>query len=478
MICNPVRAILRLAPLALVATPLAAQCSAGPFIGTPVSMSFADGNGGVYARHEAYHKALGFAPGAPAIWPNPTGQPVFSFANALGMCSGWLPPLPDIDSMSLGEDWILANANGRVNVPPDRWGALVFSVTRTSTGVTGSAIRRESNGRGADLFSYVLPGSAMPAELVGVTERAHDSREIDVGAVDQELDALDAFPPLFLSEPFVQGSMNTPTRWYFTVSAATQSQVHPFVWNGTTPSGATIFVCTRQSNGSWGCPQIWKTHAELGLSAREDIDALAIDEANQQLLFSTRSKLPDPLMFFDYGVDGPVPVVYSTAQGTPVSDALGLGEDDDIDAICAIDPSVRGATGPGLNGMAFFMGTPRPKAFGFLPAADLESSAFRVTTPGPADSAYRSFVKGWPGNAAGAGVASLFWSLADQPATLVPFVVLARNPTDSICGNPVHATLPVPDVPAMRGLQVDLRWFVADQALTTISEAFPIQVRL
>lgn len=466
--------------LSLAVPRASAQCSAGPFVGTPFAMSFADG-GGVYARHEVFHKALGFAPGAPATWSGPPGSPNFNFTAALTNCSGWLLPLADVDAMSLGEDWILADAAGRAVVPPNRWGALVFSVTRGSIGTGNGAIRRESaSGRdrvGADLFSYVLVGSAMPLELVGVTERVHDSREIDVGAAAQELDALDSFMPLFASEPFVQASMSVPARMFFTVSAATLGQVHPFAWAGTAPSGATIFVSARQTGGAWSCPQIWRTHAQLGLAAAEDIDALAIDEPDQLLLFSTRSHVPDQLMILDYGVDVALPIPYLTPAGVPISDLMGIAEDDDIDAICAIDPSVRGGTGA-VNGIAFFMGTPRPKSFAVLPPADLESSAFRLATPGPADSAYRAFVSGWPATGVGPGVASLFWSLADQPNTLVPFMVVARNALDPICGNPVAATIPVPDVPAMRGVQVDLRWFVADAALTSIHEAFPIQVRL
>ncbi|MFO1053459.1 MAG: hypothetical protein U1F36_14700 [Planctomycetota bacterium] len=457
---------------------LRAQCSAGPFIGTPFAMSFAGSVGG-YQGSESYHKPVGFAPGNPGAWSGPPGSPRFDFAAAVQSCSGWLTPLPDIDAVSLGRDWILADpATGRVPALTGRWGGLTFSVTPGTNGRPGTALHDESNGRrnavGGDLFSFILPGSAMPAALVGTTERVFDSREIDTGAVAQDIDAVDHFMALFDSEPWI--APTGPLHWYFSLSQATLGNVHPFVWNGTTPSGATIFEMTLQSNLSWSCPQIWKTYAELGLAATDDIDALAIDEVNQFVLFSTRGTAVDPLMFVSVATDVPIPVPYSDQQGVPISDDIGLINDDDIDAVCAIDPSVRGSAG-GLNGMAFAMGTPRPKQFP-LPFADLDSSAFRVATPGPADSSYVTFVKGWPATGAGPGIAALFWSLADQPATLVPVVVLNRPLLSPICGAPTSYQIPVPDLLATRGVQVDLRWFVADSALTSIHEAWPIQVRL
>ncbi len=462
---------------------LSAQCSEGPFVGAPFAMSFAEGGGGVFASHQSYHKGLGFLAVAPSTWTGPAGMPHFDFALAVQGCSGWLSPLPDIDAMSVGKDWILADdATGRAVVPQDRWGSLTFSVTRGTLGRPGTALRTESSSRrdavGGDLFSYILPGSAMPGSLVGVAERVHDSREIDSGAIAQELDALDHFAHLFTSEPFVQTAMGTNLQWFFSLSNAHLGRVHPFVWNGTTPSGATIFQMTWQpSTSTWSCPQIWKTYAELGLNATEDLDALAVDLERQRILFSTKSAARDPILFLYYGTDMAVPVPYANAQGQPVSGDIGLIDDDDVDAVCAIDPSVRASTA-GLSPYAFFMGTPRPKQFLFLPPADLSSSAFRETVAGPANSSYRSFVKGWPATGVGPGVAALFWSLADQPGTLVPFTVLARHPLSAICGDPISAQIPVPDLPASRGVQVDLRWFVADQALVSIHEAFPIQVRL
>ena len=68
--------------------------------------------------------------------------------------------------------------------------------------------------------------------------------------------------------------------------------------------------------------------------------------------------------------------------------------------------------------------------------------------------------------------------MADQPASSIPILVLPRFPNDPICGNPVSASVPVPDLPALRGIQVDFRWFLADSSFVNFGEAWPIQVRL
>lgn len=457
-----------------------AQCSSGPFIATPVAVSF-DPSNATFAQHEAYHKNVGIGGGAPGAWNGPAGQPRYDFALAVANCSGWLSPLPDIDSMSVGLDWILADpATGRAIVPNNRWGALTFSVTRGTRGRAGTAIATESAAGtdrvGADIFSFVLDGSAMPAPLVGVTERALDSREIDTGPNPAQIDALDHFMGLFGNEAFVANGFAGPAQWFFTLSSATLGNVHPSVWGNHTPSGATIFVMVENPNGGFSCPRIWMTHADLGLGAGEDIDALAVDLQNQFLLLSTKTRTRNPILFFDYGADFGTLTPYLDPNGTPISDCIGLVGDDDIDAVCAIDPSVRGSQ-LGLNGIAFAMGTPRPKAFG-LPPARIDASAFRVLDPAPNQSRFVTFTKGWPRDIPGLGFAGLFWSLADQPGSSIPILVLPRFPNDPICGNPVSTSVPVPDVPALRGIQVDFRWLLADSNFLNFGEAWPIQVRL
>src|SRR5690606_8546318 len=179
--------------------------------------------------------------------------------------------------------------------------------------------------------------------------------------------------------------------------------------------------------GRWNCPRVWATPADLGLRDDEDVDALAIDVRQCQMLFSTRNPRANrrnPILFLRYCSDAPpAPVPYSTSNGTPVSNEMGLLEqdEDDVDAICAMDPSVRG-TSSGVNGTAFAMGTPRPRAFPF--PGEISAQAFR-TWDGAVER-FQTWVAGWPVTGRGAGVAGLVWTLPDTPFPMVPVGVVAR----------------------------------------------------
>ncbi len=89
----------------------------------------------------------------------------------------------DVDAVSIGWDWIVGTPTGEAVVPPGQWAAITFTVTRPTVGLPGSLIRAaslEPDGAAADVFAYVLPGSALPPMFVGVPFRAQDSTETSV----------------------------------------------------------------------------------------------------------------------------------------------------------------------------------------------------------------------------------------------------------------------------------------------------------
>jgi hypothetical protein len=453
------------------------QCSAGPFLGTPISMSFVEGSGATPTGAQLFHKRIGFSPGLPQVWTG--GGPVFSLrtGNNGTLCSLWSQSrtLPDIDASSIGEDIVMADSDGRLNVPFGSWGALTFSVTAASRGEERSTIRQERNSRGADVFTYVLPGSAavMPEELVDRVARALDASEVTAFA-GSDVDALDHGPWLFDTAAFIGEAMLTPVEWYFSVTAATATRIPLPFWNGTTPSGATILKMTWDPGiQRWSCPSVFLSYAALGLQADDELDALAVDRRQQYLLFSIRGSKLDQLMFYAYGTDGVgAPVPYTDTTGAPIAPKLGLANGDDLDAICGTDPRSMGGS-MALNPMGFFMGTPRPRQFPSLPVADLDASAFRT----PAGNVFRTFVKGWPHTGRRPGFASLYMTVGGALGPLQWIATVPRNPLDPICGNPVSADVVVPVVPAMRGTLLDLRWFVGDGS-TGVHEAWPLQIRL
>lgn len=465
--------------VAAVAAPAAAQCSSGPFIAAPLALSTADDPLSPFDGGELYHKDVGFHATAPSTWSPLRGVADFRLLPAFRSC-GASPPFPDVDAFSTGEDWILADdTTGRILMPQNRWGGLTVSVTPSTVGAPGSVIRAESSspeGAAGDVFSWILPGSVMPAPLVATTERAHDGREIDLGGNNRDVDALDVPLPMWRLETGIRNAMLNPPKVFFSFSRATLPRVPATWWAGTSRSGATIFqMIWSPRTGRWSCPRIWKTYADLGLGVGEDVDALSVDERNQRILFSTTTRSRDPLLFLYCGTDLPNPVTYSDQQGQPVSGQIGLIIDDDIDAICAVDPSVRG-NATGLNAFGFSMGTPVAK-LGLFGPADVASSAFR--TYSAAGAGWQTWASGWPpGTGRAPGFAVLLLSIPNGPPGLLPVTVVARNPADPTCGAPATAGIPVPNVLSLTGSQVDLHWFVTDQAVTSIGEAYPIRVRL
>ena len=458
----------------------AAQCppSNGPFVGIPAMVSLDaqttvfNGDGSVLG-----YKHHGFTNSQPRLWtPRAAGEPDFNLRSMMFACGVTTRTLPDVDAMSLGVDWILANSStGAVEVPPNRWGALTFSVSRQTRGRPGSTVEREANAGSpaSDVFTYFLPGSDMPPELVDVGQRALDSSEIGLGtAVEENVDAIDHYIPIYLGEARVRSLVPSTPTVYFSVSNASLP-VTPTSWfGGTPPSGATILQ-TRWSRIGWSCPRVHKTFRDLGLQQSDDIDALAIDALRDTMLFSTTDLSLDPILFIDCSTDRPTAVPYTDPMGTPVSTNAGLLNSDDVDAICALDPSTRGAAGAPANNSAFYwIGTALPTAL-FPPTPELSASGFRLSNQG--QDSFRTFVNGWPSTGAGPGFAALLVQWNNNP--WIPLPLFNRNPMPIWCGDLLQVTFPV--FPIMQNNDVTFRWFVTDgPTITTIAEAHPITVHL
>lgn len=475
----------------LLAVTLPAQNESGGFFhGVPAALSLESAAG--VAGDSMLMKGHGFLQVAPPAWPAGNG-PIVDLARILAncggtCCGGGLCPGTglDVDALSMGLDWILADdSTGRIAFPPGvpRWAAITFSVTRGSQGAPGSRIRAESstNGAGADVFSWVLPGSAIPAPLVTRTERAHDSTEIDLSGVpNAELDALDHFLPLFGLEPGMRALMPQLPTIFFSVSDATKTRVPCAWWGNTPPSGATILKVSLLPTGAWGCPTPFKTFRDLALQQGEDLDALAVDLANQRILFSTKTAGRDEILFLYCGTDSGTPVPYENPSGNPVSLEIGLGGSDGVDAICAMDPTLRQTGGP--NPFHFFVGTPRPGLMPrppFLePAPTLSASAFRNFVNG--STRLDTWMVGWPATGQGQGVAAVFLTFED---TLFPIFGLGppflRNHLNPVfAGDPQHFGLVVPPNLSLINVRVTFRWFALGMGAGQAAEAWPVRTEL
>lgn len=470
------------ATLAIATAPLLAQQSGGPLLGSAFAFSVRGGLGGQNADTLVHRTGI---QSSPVSWPTTVpGAPNLRHILALHGGAGLT-----IDDFSTGRDDIMVDGNGVISVPPQGWGVYLFSVRQGAAGAPQSRIAAEpAADRAAAVFSWVLPGSAVPPALIDHVERAHGRTDLRLPA-NSDLDALDLPLPMGIDqttlsarEPGFGALLPVPEALYFTVSNQSLTLVPAAWWlqGGvpTPPSGATVFRTLRSSQfGAWTPPHVWKTYAELGLLQSEDIDALAYGDATQQLLFSCVGNARDQLLVVDLGTDGaPVPQPVKKSNNTPVSDAVGTAGGDDIDAVCTLDPRIRsGLYVPDDFGAS--CGTPRPAYQEHRYPVGVQASAYRRFAGG--QSRYESFLLGFPPQTGvGPGIGLLVLTLGDTLSPAITAAVLVRNPSNSVAGDPQQYTLAIPPNFALSGLPVTFRWFAADQAGTELVQAYPIKVFL
>lgn len=446
--------------------------SAGMFPGIPAAMTLRGSS--TAGPSQIVMKGHGFQTTAPGVDPQFDLQAILASHGA--------PVGTEVDDFSLGLDWILADdQTGAIQVSANRWAAITFSVTNASRGAAGSRIAAETTatgGAGADVFSYVLPGSVLPPEFVGAAhvERVSDSNESGLGRMPPEVTGLDHFLPLYQLDPSILATLPPVVTIYFTLTSQSAMQPQVASWFANTPpSGATILATTQTRTGGWSAPRVFMTFRDLGLVQGDDVDGLAIDLDNQRILFSLRGGSLDQIMFLYYGTDVAVPVPYTEPNNTPVSTSIGVLQNDDVDAICSMDPSIR-SRGNQLNPMFFFMGTPRPQALPPTPA--IAATAFRDYLGG--NIYMTTYMVGFPPAAGPApGLAAVFLTFGNTLSPLYPLgPALLRNPTPIWTGDPKRLALPVPAALSLSAAVITFRWFTADAATLELAEAWPVQVRL
>lgn len=476
-----------LAAAASVAAALPAQGlneSRGPLAGAAAAVLVDGGLAGSTDAETRVHRN-GFSLAPTVALPSPQTQP--DLRTILLQWNG--PAQLDIDDLSLGRDEILADSSGQLAVPPLAWGLISFSLKQGATGVPNSRIAQEAalGGIGGALFSWVLPGSAYPAQLVGRTERSHSRSELGLPA-GAEVDAVD-FPLMFgrdqgtltTLEPGFAPLVGTAQTIYFTVSGATANLVPSFWWGSTAtniPSGANILKVSRSSpTATWSAPSVFRFWYDLGLQQGEDIDGLAFDEAANKLLFSCVGTARDQFLFVDLSADGGAAVPLKKQDGTTVSTSIGKGQNDDVDAICTLDPSLttQGQLPPGGDDFGSSCGLPRPPLLGGTPAVN--ASAFRRFAAG--QTWFDTWMVGWPPlTGVTPGIAVLYVTIGND-LTLYPVgPIQVRNTSPTVPGDPIAYSLAVPPSFALTGQTLTFRWAAIDAAFTAIAEAWPVQVSL
>ncbi|MFK7742235.1 MAG: hypothetical protein AB8H80_18115 [Planctomycetota bacterium] len=396
----------------------------------------------------------------------------------------------DLDDYSSGRDDLLIDSEGVLDIDPHEWSIWSFSLRDGAVGVPGSRIAEQAieGDVGAALFSYVLPGSGLPPEVVGRVERSHSRQDLGLaGAASLDVDGIDqpivlgldqaSIPTGFFAatEPNWSSLLGQP-KLYFTVSSATVHLVPTSWWGGTTPSGATVFVVRPAATTvGWLPPVVFRSYEELGLDPAEDIDALAIDEPNEKILFSVVGTARDQFLFLQLGADGtPTPIPVVKTDGTTVGSSVGKGGDDDVDAVCTLDPNLETFNVGNPDDFGSSCGAPRNPYLGVTP--EISGSAFRRYENGQIF--FDSWMVGWP-DATGP-TPSLSFALLTSVDLWNPVMIAlptARNPNDPIPGNPQSLSLAIPSALSLSSARLSIRWFHYDWS-QGVSEAWPVQIFL
>lgn len=396
----------------------------------------------------------------------------------------------DFDDISLGRDDVNLSS-GMVDVGASTWAVWQFSLRQGAQGAPGSRIREETltGNVGGALFSWILPpdplvGGPLPPQVTGRVERSHSALELGLPQASMpDVDGLDV--PVMLGrnqnalvgvEPGFGPLVGTPAI-YFTVSHATRGLVPLSWWGNFPPSGANILEThVLPTGGGWSTPVVFRSFASLTLQQNDDIDALAYDEVRNKLLFSLVGTSMDQLLFADLSTDDAIPEPAKTSDGQPISQQVGKAQNDDIDAVCTLDPTLRTQGGPPPAGDDFGSSC-GSYTQGLLGVPRVGASAFRrydgVTVR------FDSWMVGWPPlTGIGAGFAVPFVTLANDPTIYLNGPIQLRDVNSSFAGDPRQQTLAVPATMALSGFDVTFRWVAIDANATEIAEAWPVKVFL
>jgi len=492
----------RLATYATVAAGLTAVAAAqnnesrGVLAGAATTMLVDGGNGGAADAETLVHPN-GFSQAAPLTFPNSPGAP--SLARVFAMHGN--PSGIDVDAFSTGRDDLLINSQGQLDVPPQNWSVWSFSLRVGAVGKAGSRIEAEAQtgAVGAALFSYILPGSNLPPEVIDVTERSHSRKELGIGnGPNTEIDGLDfpmilgrdqqlnpgPFPGVAIEPGFVP-LLPIPETIYFSVTDASKNNVPTSWWNtlggfATAPSGASILCVMRTSFGSpWSAPRVYLPYFELGLGVDEDVDAVAIDTVRENVVYSVAGLQRDQFLYYYFGTDdggAPPATPVTTTGGQPVSNQVGKASIDDVDAICTLDPVIgsAGAPPPGGDDFGSSCGAPQP---GLLGVPEISGSAYRRFQGGTIY--VDTFLVGWPPVAGPApGFAAAFLTIGNSLQLLPIGGIQVRDPSNQIPGDPRTATFVLPATMALTNFDCTCRWVALDFVTAEIAEAWPARLFL
>jgi hypothetical protein len=462
-----------------------------PFFGTvtPTTPN-PNGTGGTGLGRMLARKA-GFATMSDAA--PPPGRPDFRFSAMFGSA-----PLR-IDAFSIGIEEIHANCSGTIDLRTcNCWNMVLFAVQQGTGASTASGVVAQEHARpdgaGADVFSYVpLTAVGVNPAFVGVTLRAADSSELGLfrggpTPTRGQIESLDMYTPLYELDPEVLAQLDPEPSIYFSVPGTGRelAAVPVSWWSGSTPSGATILVRKwSAATNQWITQPPLYTHADLGLPATADIDALAHSApANDTVISLTRATTPvglSQLLFVENCTDGTSLVDLTESDGTPtgtrvVADGTGIGGSGEVRGVCVDDPSARASQppAPAVGRMAHVMGTPGPELLPWMPSMDAQT--YR-SCDALGNATYTAHVVGLPPGS-GPSLAVFVIGIPDLLTSSTPLFTLPSR-VASPDGAPASASFVIPWMPAtLNSIPVQGMWVGIDTLTAQLALSAPITMFL
>lgn len=258
-----------------------------------------------------------------------------------------------LDAISSGNDQLVYDASGVFQGDAmGGWATLVVTVDHNAQGATGGPLwdRRASGADvGGDIYSYGADDSqGMEDAMLGLPMLEIPREAVNLPA-GTDVQSIDLFLPMIAanggtSDPLFQNTTN----FYFSLTSASAASLAP-LWN-LAINGATILKIvwtpgTSTTAGHWSAPQVFFSSNDLGLTAEDDVDALALATTNIPNWFNgtpiivstthpTRNQI---LALINQGTPNRV-LVPLQGGGGPITAGIKLIGTDNVTGLAGMDP--------------------------------------------------------------------------------------------------------------------------------------------
>jgi hypothetical protein len=262
-----------------------------------------------------------------------------------------------LDAISSGNDQIFYDATGLFRGDAlGGWATLAVTVDQNAVGAGDGPVseRRANNALvGADVYSFAADNSLGIDDGIVGKPMLEIPREAVYLPGGTDIKTVDLFLPLIAanggnSEPLIQNT----TTFFFSLTSASAASLAS-LWN-LSIDGATILKVvwtagTSTTVGSWSAPQIVFSSSALGLTAEDDIDALAMATSflpnwfsGTPTLVSTVPSAAHPnrnqiLAFVNQGTPNAT-LVPLHGGGGPITGGIRLIGTDNVTGLAGMDP--------------------------------------------------------------------------------------------------------------------------------------------